>query len=148
MSYLSKLQDDLKLAMKSREALRIRTIRSLISKLKEKRIELIHDLEEAEELQVLRKAAKEREESAATYHNAGRDDLAVNENAELEVIKSYLPAEMDDEQISDILKTVIAEIGASSIKDMGKVMGIAMKKLSGQADGKKVQSLVKSMLGA
>jgi uncharacterized protein len=147
MSYLSKLQDDLKTAMKSREEVKIRTIRSLISKLKEKRIELIHELEEAEELQVLRKAAKEREDSADTYKNAGRDDLLAIENAELEVIRSYLPAEMSDEQIASVIKTVIAETGAASMKDMGKVMGAAMKKLGGQADGKKVQALVKSLLG-
>jgi uncharacterized protein len=148
MSYLSKLQDDLKTAMKSREEVKIRTIRSLISKLKEKRIELIHELEEAEELQVLRKAAKEREDSADTYKNAGRDDLLAIENAELEVIRSYLPAEMSDEQIASVIKTVIAETGAASMKDMGKVMGAAMKKLGGQADGKKVQALVKSLLDA
>ncbi len=147
MTYLTKLQEELKTAMKSRDELRIRTIRSLISKLKEKRIELIHDLEEAEELQVLRKAAKEREESAATYQNAGRDDLAANENAELELIRGYLPAEMSDEKIAAIIQEIITETGATSMKDMGKVMGAAMKKLSGQADGKKVQFLVKSKLG-
>lgn len=148
MSYLSRLQDDLKTAMKSRDEVKIRTIRSLIAKLKEKRIELIHELEEAEELQVLRKAAKEREDSAAAYKSAGREDLLAIENAELEVIRTYLPAEMSDEQIAAVIKTVIAETGASSMKDMGKVMGAAMKKLSGQADGKKVQALVKSLLGA
>ena len=101
-----------------------------------------------EELAVLKKAAKERTDSMTTYANAGRQDLADIEKGELELIKSYLPPEMDDAQIETIVKKVIEQTGASSMADMGRVMGSSMKEVNGQADGRRVQSVVKKLLGA
>jgi uncharacterized protein YqeY len=147
MRYLEKVQNDLKEAMKNRDAVRIRTLRMLLSKLKEKQIEIMHELENPEELAVLKKAAKERQDSAKTYEDAGRHDLAVKETEELEIIKGYLPAELGDEGIRKIIKEIIAESGAESMRDIGKVMGPAMKKLSGQADGQRVQMIVREELG-
>lgn len=147
MHYLEKVQNDLKESMKNRDAVRTRTLRMLLSKLKEKQIEVLHELEKAEELSVLKKAAKERQDSAKTYEDAGRHDLALKEKEELEIISEYLPSEMDDAGIRDVIKVIITETGAESIRDIGKVMGPAMKKLSGQADGKRVQMIVREELG-
>jgi len=147
MRYLEKVQNDLKEAMKSRDAVRTRTLRMLLAKLKEKQIEVLHEPEKAEELAVLKKAAKERQDSAKTYEDAGRNDLARKEMEELEIIQRYLPAELDDDGIRKIIKEIITESGAASMRDIGKVMGPAMKRLSGQADGKRVQMIVREELG-
>lgn len=145
--YLEKIQSDLKDAMKSRDPIRTRTLRMLLSKLKEKRIETLHDLMEEDELLVIRKAAKERQDSAQTYEDAGRIDLAEKEKEELEIIETYLPEELDDGAIRKIVRKIIEEAGAESIRDLGKVMGPAMKQLSGRADGKRVQMIVREELG-
>ena len=147
MNYLTTLQNDLKTSMKERDKDRTRTIRALISKLKEKRIEINQDLSKEEELRVLTKAAKERKESAATYRNAQRDDLAEVEEKEFTIIEAYLPAQMDENEILEVVKKIISESGAAGMKDIGKVMGPAMKALSGKADGKIVQTCVKKLLG-
>lgn len=147
MHYIEKVQNDLKNAMKTRDAVRTRTLRMILSKLKEKRIEVMHELEKSEELSVIKKAAKERQDSAKTYEEASRNDLAQKEMEELEIIMEYLPDELDDDAIRKAVKDIIAESGADSIRDIGKVMGPAMKKLSGQVDGKRVQLIVREELG-
>ncbi len=146
MSYLDRIQTDLKEAMKSRNLIRTRTLRMLLSKLKEKRIELGKDLSEQDELALLKKAAKERKDSAATYEDAGRKDLEQKEIEELEIINTYLPEELSDDAIRGIVREIIADTGAESIRDMGKVMGPAMNTLTGRADGKRVQMIVREEL--
>jgi len=146
-NYLEKIQLDLKDAIKNRDVVRTRTLRMLLSKLKEKRIEVLHDLKEEEALAVIRKAAKERQDSARTYQEAGRTDLSEKEEEELKIIDTYLPAEMDDEAIRQIVRKIIRDSGAESIRDLGKVMGPAMKELTGRADGKRVQMIVREELG-
>lgn len=148
MSYIEKIQADLKAAMLKKESDKVRTLRLLISKLREKKIALMKDLEISDELAVLKKAAKERQDSITTYLNANREDLANIEKSELELIQTYLPAEMDDAVIEAIVKKVIADTGASSMAEMGRVMGTSMKEVAGQADGKRVQTIVKKLLGA
>jgi len=148
MSYIENIQADLKAAMLNRESDKVRTLRMLISKLREKKIALMKDLEETDELAVLKKAAKERQDSISTFSTAGREDLADIEKSELELIMTYLPAEMDDAKIEVIVKKVITDTGASSMADMGRVMGASMKEVAGQADGKRVQAIVKKLLGA
>lgn len=148
MSYIEKIQADLKTAMLNKESERVKTLRMLISKLREKKIALMKDPDEMEELAVLKKAAKERQDSIATYSNANREDLADEERAELELIMTYLPPEMDDVAIEEIVRNVISETGASSLAEMGRVMGASMKAVNGQADGKRVQTIVKKLLGA
>ena len=105
------------------------------------------ELDDAEALKVLGKMAKQRRESISEYEKGGRDDLVAKEKAELEVIESFLPAAMSDDEIAAIVDEVIAQTGASSMKDMGKVMGPAMAKVAGRADGKAVQAAVKAKLG-
>ena len=148
MSYIETIQADLKSAMLNKESDKVKTLRMLVSKLREKKIALMKDLEEKDELAVLKKAAKERQDSISTYTAAGRQDLADEEKTELELIKTYLPPELDDTAINVIVKQVIADTGASSMADMGRVMGASMKEVNGQADGKRVQHIVKQLLGA
>ncbi len=147
MAYTDRIQADLKDAMLKKESDRVRTLRMLISKLREKKIEAKKDLEEKDEIAVLKKAAKERKDSMQTYEKAGRSDLAGEEKKELEIIQEYLPAEMSEEAVEAIVKEAIAEVGAASISEMGPVMGASMKKIAGRADGKRVQSIVKKLLG-
>lgn len=148
MSYLEQIQADMKQAMLNKESDKLRTLRMLVSKLREKKIELMKDPEEKDELAVLKKAAKERQDSISTYTQAGRDDLADAEQEELKLIRTYLPPEMSDKAVEAIVKQVIAETGALSMADMGPVMGASMKAVAGQADGKRVQVIVKKLLGA
>ena len=148
MSYIENIQADLKAAMLSKESDKVRTLRMLISKLREKKIALMKDLEKSDELAILKKAAKERMDSISTYSNANREDLADIEKGELKLIQTYLPPEMDDTEIEIIVKKVIADTGASSMGEMGRVMGASMKEVAGQADGKRVQAIVKKLLGA
>jgi uncharacterized protein len=148
MSYIENIQADLKAAMLKKESDKVRTLRMLISKLREKKIALMKDLEESDELAILKKAAKERLDSISTYLDANREDLADIEKGELKLIQTYLPPEMDDAAIEIIVKKVIADTGASSMGEMGRVMGASMKEVAGQADGKRVQTIVKKLLGA
>lgn len=148
MTYTERIQADLKQAMLKKESDRVRTLRMLLARLREKKIELIRELEEADELAVFKKSAKERQDSIRTYRAAGREDLAGAEEAELELINAYLPAEMSDESIAEIVRKAIAETAASSMTDMGKVMGASMKAVAGKADGRRVQAIVKQLLGA
>ncbi len=148
MSYIENIQADLKAAMLNRESDKVRTLRMLVSKLREKKIALMKDLEENDELAILKKAAKERLDSISTYLNANREDLADIERSELKLIRTYLPPEMDAAAIETIVKKVIADSGASSMAEMGRVMGASMKEVAGQADGKRVQAIVKKLLGA
>ena len=147
MKYLKKIQADLIIAMKSKDKVKMRTLRSMLSKLKLKKIELKEDLDEKQEINVINKELKNRKESFTTYSDAGRNDLAKEEKEEMDIIKTYLPKELDESKIIEIVKEVIKETGAGTIKDMGKVMKPVMEKVAGRADGKIVQTIVKKELG-
>jgi len=147
MKYLKKIQADLIIAMKSKDKVKMRTLRSMLSKLKLKKIELKKDLSEKQEIDVINKELKNRKESFTTYSNAGRNDLAKEEKEEMDIIKTYLPKELDESKIIEIVKEVIKETGAGTMKDMGKVMKPVMEKVAGQADGKIIQTIVKKELG-
>jgi len=147
MKYLKKIQADLIIAMKSKDKVKMRTLRSMLSKLKLKKIELKEDLSEKQEINVINKELKNRKESFTTYSDAGRNDLAKEEKEEMDIIKTYLPKELDESKIIEIVKEVIKETGAGTIKDMGKVMKPVMEKVAGRADGKIVQTIVKKELG-
>ncbi len=147
MKYLKVLQKDLIIAMKAKDKIKIRTIRSVLAKLKEKKIEQNEDLNEQQEMVVIKKAFKTRKESQITYSNANREDLAIIEKEEMDIIQHYLPEELDEAKIITIVKDVIKETGAETMRDMGKVMKSVMKKVAGQADGKIIQTIVKKELG-
>ncbi len=146
MSILQQLTEDMKQAMKAQEKLKLSTIRMLISQLKNEKIDSGKDLTPDEEVQILMNAAKKRKEAIEAYQKGNRQDLLEKEQQELEIIRQYLPAQMSDEEIQNQIDDIIQSTGASSIKDLGKVMSEAMKALKGRADGKKVQQLVREKL--
>lgn len=148
MSLKSQIDTDIKEAMKSKdkEALRaLRAIKSLIM-LEETKDGSSGELTEAAEIQLLSKAAKQRRESARIYHEQDRADLAKNEEDEIAVIEKYLPKQLLEEELKGKLTEIISQVGATGPKDMGKVMGSASKALAGQADGKAIANMVKTLL--
>ena len=152
MSLKDQITADIKTAMKSKDKVRLETVRSIKKVLLEKEVSVRpsgqEDLTETQELEVLSQLAKQRRDSIAQYQQAGREDLAEAEAQELAIIEEYLPKQLSEDEISAVIDKIMAETGASSVKDMGKVMGPAMQKLKGRADGKVVQDIVKQKLGA
>ncbi|MBD1862647.1 MULTISPECIES: GatB/YqeY domain-containing protein [Trichocoleus] len=150
MSLKDRISEDLKAAMKSKEKLRLETIRSIKKALLEKEVSLRPsgqtDLTEAQEMELLLQQAKQRRDSIEQYQQAGRTDLADQEAQELAILEAYLPAQLSDDELSKIIDEIITEVGATSLKDLGKVMGTAIQRVKGQADGKKIQALVKAKL--
>ncbi|MBW4495931.1 MAG: GatB/YqeY domain-containing protein [Oscillatoria princeps RMCB-10] len=150
MSLKDRIGEDIKAAMKSKDKLRLETVRSIKKVLLEKEVSVRpagqEQLTEAQELEVLAQVAKQRRESIEQYRQAGREDLASKEAQELAIIEEYLPKQLSDEELSAALDEIIARVGATTAKDMGKVMGPAMQEFKGKADGKKVQELVKAKL--
>ena len=144
-----RLQEDLKTAMRAKDQVRLRTIRSLRAALTEKEIELRaqhQDLTEEEVLAVVQKQAKQRRDAIEQYQEAGRDDLVRKEEEELEVLEEYLPEQLGDEEIRKVLHELIKATGAASPRDLGKVMGVAMQRLRGKADGRRVNELARELL--
>jgi hypothetical protein len=149
MNLEQKINEELKSAMKSGDKLRLETLRSVRASIIEfAKSGLERTMNEEDEIKILNSLAKKRKDAIDMYANAGRTDLKDKEAAELAVIQEFLPAQISDDQIKDIIKEVIALSGAAGMKDMGKVMGPSMKKLAGQADGNKVQAIVKEILGS
>ena len=144
--------NDLKEAMKARDAARLQVLRSLKAKILEKEISLRSggkaEISEEQVVEVLVKAAKQRRESIEQFEKGGREDLAQAERAELEIIESYLPAQMGEEEIRTAVKQGIEETGAAGMQDMGRLMGLMMGRLKGKADGSAVNRIVKEELGA
>ena len=149
MSLNELITSDLKAAMKSGDKTRLDTLRLLRAHF----IELAKrgqggDITPDEELNVLTAAMKKRKEAIEVYEKAGRTELAQQERSELEIISSYLPKQLSQDEAVAIIQRIIAETGASSAKDFGKVMPLAMKDLKGKFDGKLVQEIVKTKLGS
>ncbi|MGK7960262.1 GatB/YqeY domain-containing protein [Crocosphaera sp.] len=146
-----KLTEEIKQAMKAKDKIRLETIRSLKKVILEKEVEVRPkgqtELTPEQELEVLAQQAKQRRDSIEQYRQGGRDDLADKEAQELAIIETYLPRQLSTEEIEGIIEQIIESVGATSPKDMGKVMGPAMKELKGKADGKQVQEIVKAKLG-
>ncbi|MBE9077271.1 GatB/YqeY domain-containing protein [Romeria aff. gracilis LEGE 07310] len=150
MSLKDRISEEIKTAMKAKDKLRLETVRSVKKVILEKESEIRakgqDQLSEAEELAVLTQLAKQRRDSIEQFTNAGRDDLAEKEAQELAILEEYLPAQLSDDEVAAVVDEIIAQVGASGPRDMGKVMGPAMQRLKGQADGGKVQALVKEKL--
>ncbi len=148
MSLELKINQDIKAAMIAKDNVRLRSLRAIKSAIVLARTEKagIDELGQDTEIKVLQKLVKQRKESGDIYKTQGREDLFQIEFEEQQVIEEYLPKQLNKEEIEEIIKAIIAETGASGMKDMGKVMGLANAKLAGQADGKTVSELVKSSL--
>lgn len=133
-------------AMKARDEIRLSTLRLLSSALNYERIAKQHDLSVEEELVVVRREAKKRKDAIEAYEKAGAMDRAEKEKKELAILEEYLPAQMPEEELVNLVNQAIEEAGAKTMAEMGKVVGAVMAKAKGQADGAKVSELVKSKL--
>lgn len=140
-----RIQDEMKAAMKAKDQLRLDTLRMLLSELKGAQIDE-GELSEEREIAILSSSARRRKESIREYENAGREDLASKERAELEIVMAYLPAQMDESAIEAELKKIISETGAAGPGDMGKVMGAMMGRHKGAVDGNVVKGIAMRLL--
>ena len=143
-----RLDGDMKDAMRARDTVRLGTIRMIRTALTERDKAGMGETTDADVLAVVTKQAKQRRDSIAQFEAAGREDLAAAERAELAVVEGYLPAQATDAEIDAAVAGVVAETGAATMKDMGRVMGAAIKRLGGTADGARVQAAVRQALGA
>ena len=146
MTHFEKVQADMYAAMKSGEKEKTNTLRSVLSKLKDKEIEKRKTLSNEEEIKILQTLVKQRKESIDLYEKGGRPELVAIEKQEINIINSYLPKMMSSDDIKDIVKNVIDSSGANSMSDMGKVMPEVMKQGKGLIDGKTAQKFVSEML--
>ncbi len=145
----NQIQSDIKAAMIAKDAVALTSIRAikaaiLLAKTSEGGAK--ESLEDEEVIKIIGKLVKQRKESAAIYSQQNREDLAQNELAEAKVMEKYLPKSLSEEEVEAAVKEIIAQIGASSMADMGKVMGVATKKLAGAADGRVISTIVKKLL--
>ena len=146
MNILQTLKDDLKTAMREKDTLKRDTIRLIMSAVKQIEVDERREVSEDDLLKILQKAVKQREDAISFAKEGGRDDLIEANQKEIAILQNYLPKQLSDEKLNEEVKKIIEEIGASSMKDIGKVMGIASKKLSGQADGKRINQVAKALL--
>ena len=146
MNLSERLNEDMKQAMKSQDKFKLSTIRMVRAAIKNLEIDLKRTLNDEEVLEILGREIKQRKDSLQEFTKAGRDDLAVNLKAEIELIGQYLPVQLTEEEIKVIVQQTIQETGASSKADMGKVMSALMPKVKGRADGKIVNQAVSQFL--
>ncbi|MCB0396545.1 MAG: GatB/YqeY domain-containing protein [Flavobacteriales bacterium] len=148
MSLITTIDQDIKAAMLARESQKLTALRAIKAALLLARTEKgpAHEPDEAEEVRILQKLLKQRQEAAAIYTEQGREDLAANEHAEAAFISKYLPEQMSEEDVLKQLKEIVAKSNATEMKDMGKVMGIASKVFAGKADNKMVSDLLRTLL--
>jgi len=140
------ISSDLKDAMKAQDAPRLSTLRMLKAALKNKQIDLMHELSDEEALAVVKSQVKQLRDAAETFRQAGRGELADANDREIALLEVYLPSQLDDASLTAIVQDAVASVGASSKADAGKAMGAAMKAVAGRADGSRVKTIVNSLL--
>ncbi|MCU7797134.1 MAG: GatB/YqeY domain-containing protein [Candidatus Thiodiazotropha sp. (ex Myrtea spinifera)] len=142
----TRIQDDVKAAMKAKEKDRLTTLRLITAAIKQREVDERIEMDDDQVLAVLEKMIKQRRDSITQYENAGRQELADQEKREIAIIQVYMPEGLSDEEITSMVDAAVNETGASSVRDMGKVMGILKPKMQGRADMGKVSGLVKQKL--
>ena len=146
MSLKEQLKEDLKTAMRDKEIVKRDSIRAINTMIKQIEVDERRELDDEEVIKLIQRGIKQREEAITQYKGAGRDDLVQKEQEQVDVFMLYLPKQLTDEELESGMKEIIAETGATSMKDMGKVMGMATKKFAGVADGKRINEMVKKLL--
>lgn len=146
MSLKARVTDDMKTAMRAKETARLGTIRLLLAAIKQKEVDERIELDDAAVSSIVEKLIKQRKDSISQFQAAGRDDLVAAEQAELVVLQAYLPEQLSAAEVEAAVTAAIAESGASSTKDMGKVMGLLKPRLAGRADMGQVSALIKARL--
>ncbi len=140
------LNDDVKAAMRSKDSGRLVTLRLITAAIKQKEVDERIELDDAQVIAIIDKMVRQHKDSIEQYQNAGRTDLVEKEQSELAVVESYLPAQLSGEDVKSLVEKAINTTGASSMKDMGKVMGVLKPELQGRTDMGKVSGIVKSLL--
>jgi len=146
MSLIGRLEEELREATLARNAERRDTLRLILNSLRGAEKELQRPLNDQEELQVLQRERKRRQEAAEAFREGGREERAVKEEAELAVLEEFMPSQLADEDLEEIIDDVIAEVGATSLRDIGRVMADVMPQVSGRADGSAVSQIVREKL--
>lgn len=148
MGLEDQIRNDMNEALKSGQKERLSTLRTALSQIKDERIKKREDLSDEDVITVLMHAVKSRKDSIEMYAKGGRQDLVDKETAEMEIIQTYLPEQMSEEEVRKIIAEIVKSSGATDMKDIGKIMGPAMAKLKGKADGKLVQQIARSLLSS
>ena len=146
MSLIERIEDDLTEAMRERDAVRRDALRLILASLRGAEKELMRPLSDDEELQVLQRERKKRLEAAEAFHGAGREEQAEKEEDELDVLEEYMPEPLSEDELEEIVDDVIAEVGATSMRDIGRVMADVMPQIAGRADGSAVSQIVREKL--
>ncbi len=146
MTLKNRIKDDIKAAMRAKDTAKRDTLRNIQTMVKQIEVDQRIELTDGDVEKILMKYAKQREDGAAQFAEAGRDDLVVKEQAELALVKSYLPEPMSDEELESLISGIIAEVDAKGIKDMGKVMGAAKAAAGSKADGGRINIVAKKLL--
>ena len=148
MTLKNKITEDMKTAMRAKDSARLQTIRLILAAIKQKEVDSRVEADDAEVVRVLDKMVKQRKDSIEQFTKAGRTDLVAQEEAETVVISAYLPQRMGAEEVERAVRDIIAQVGAASLADIGKVMGTAKKSLDGKADMAVLSATVKRLLSA
>jgi uncharacterized protein YqeY len=146
MTLKERIKNDIKEAMRAKDTVRRDTLRNLSAAIKQIEVDERRELSDADVEAILMKYIKQREDAIAQFKEAGRDDLVAKDEAEVVLVRSYLPEPMDDAELEATLREIIAEVGASSMKEMGKVMGKAKSVIGSRADGGRISQMVKKLL--
>jgi hypothetical protein len=147
MSLKEQLKSDLKDAMRTKEIEKRDSIRAINTMIKQIEVDQRIELDDAEIIKLIQKGIKQREEAISQYKDAERDDLADKEQRQIDIFSLYLPKQLSDEELEAAIRQIIEEVGATSMKDMGKIMNPAKERLGGSADGKRINETVKKVLG-
>lgn len=142
-----RLMDDMKLAMRQKNAIQLETVRMVRAAIQRKEVDEKIALDDAGVVQIIQKLVKQCADAAGQFKQGGRDDLAEKEQANIEVMEAYLPKKLSDEKVGEMIEQAIAETGANSMKDMGRVMAVLRDRLQGRADMGAVSQRIKSLLG-
>jgi uncharacterized protein YqeY len=146
MTLKERIKNDIKEAMRAKDTVRRDTLRNLSAAIKQIEVDERRELSDADVEAVLMKYIKQREDAIAQFKEAGRDDLVAKDEAEVTLVRTYLPEPMDDAELEATLREIVAEVGAESMKDMGKVMGKAKSVIGSRADGGRISQMVKKLL--
>ncbi|AXK48930.1 glutamyl-tRNA amidotransferase [Aliarcobacter trophiarum LMG 25534] len=146
MNLKDKLNEDLKQAMRDKEVVKRDSIRAINTMIKQIEVDERRELDDSEIIKLVQRGIKQREEAISQYSAAGRTDLVEKEQSQIDIFVQYLPKQLSNDELEKGMQEIISEVGATSIKDMGKVMGAASKKFAGVADGKRINEMVKKLL--
>jgi uncharacterized protein len=146
MSLKEQLKEDLKTAMREKEVVKRDSIRAINTMIKQIEVDERREIDDEEVIKLIQRGIKQREEAITQYSAASRDDLVQKEQEQVDIFMLYLPAQINDVELESGMKEIISQTGAASMKDMGKVMGVATKKFAGVADGKRINEMVKKLL--